>query len=150
LVAATVYDPIKDEMFWAEKGLGTYVNDRRLRVSARRNLADALIATGIPFRGRGDHEHYLKTLAPVMRTTSGVRRWGVASLDLAYVAAGRFDGFWEFDLKPWDIAAGLLLVREAGGDVSDMAGGQDMLGTGSVLAANPTLHEALRRLFAAA
>ncbi|MDE2230241.1 MAG: inositol monophosphatase [Alphaproteobacteria bacterium] len=150
LIAATVYDPVKDEMFWAEKGLGAYVNDRRLRVSARRGLDDALIATGIPFRDRSDHEGYLKTLAPVMRATSGVRRWGVASLDLAYVAAGRFDGFWEFDLKPWDIAAGVLLVREAGGDVTDMAGGQDMLAKGSILAANPALHDALRRLFAAA
>jgi len=149
LIAATVYDPVKDEMFWAEKGLGAYVNDRRLRVSARRNLGDALIATGIPFRDRGDHERYLKTLTPAMRATSGVRRWGVASLDLAYVAAGRFDGFWEFDLKPWDMAAGVVLVREAGGDVTDMMGGQDMLAGGSVLAANPALHDALRRLFAA-
>jgi myo-inositol-1(or 4)-monophosphatase len=150
IIAATVYDPIKDEMFWAEKGLGAYVNDRRLRVSARRNLGDALIATGIPFRDRGDHARYLKTLAPVMRATSGVRRWGVASLDLAYVAAARFDGFWEFELKPWDIAAGILLVREAGGDISDLSGGQDMLANGSVLAANPTLHDAMRRLFASA
>ena len=150
LIAATVYDPVKDEMFWAEKGLGAYVNDRRLRVSARRGLGDALIATGIPFRDRGDHPRYLQTLAPVMRAASGIRRWGVASLDLAYVAAGRFDGFWEYDLKPWDIAAGVLLVREAGGDVTDIAGGQDMLANGSVLAANPTLHDALRRLFAQA
>ncbi len=150
LVAATVYDPVKDEMYWAEKGLGAYVNDRRLRVSARRSLGEALIATGIPFRDRGDHERYLRTLAPVMRAASGVRRWGVASLDLAYVAAGRFDGFWEFDLKPWDMAAGVLLVREAGGDVTDMAGGQNMLASGSILAANPTLHDTLRRLFAAA
>jgi myo-inositol-1(or 4)-monophosphatase len=148
LVAATVYDPVKDEMFWAEKGAGAFVNDRRLRVSARRNLSDALIATGMPFREKSDHAHYLETLAPAMRATSGVRRWGVASLDLAYVAAGRFDGFWEFDLKPWDMAAGILLVREAGGLVTDMAGGQDMLASGAILASNVHLHTLLRALLA--
>jgi myo-inositol-1(or 4)-monophosphatase len=146
LVAATIYDPVKDEMFWAEKGAGAFVNDRRLRVSARHNLSDALVATGMPFREKSDHARYLKTLAPAMRATSGVRRWGVASLDLAYVAAGRFDGFWEFDLKPWDMAAGILLVREAGGLVTDMAGGQDMLASGAILASNAHLHTPLRML----
>jgi myo-inositol-1(or 4)-monophosphatase len=140
IVAGIVYEPTRDEMFWAEKGAGAYLNDRRLRVSARRRLDDALIATGIPFRGRGDHPTYLATLARIMAATSGVRRLGAAALDLAYVAAGRYDGFWEFGLFPWDIAAGLLLVREAGGFVSDLSGGQSMLTSGDVLAANGHLH----------
>ena len=150
LIATTVYDPVKDEMFWAEKGLGAYVNDRRMRVSARRNLADAVIATGIPFRGHGDHAKYVKTLAAVMNATSGVRRWGVASLDLAYVAAGRFDGCWEYGLKPWDIAGGVLLVREAGGYVSQLDGSPSMLDSGEILAANDHLHVELGRLLKAA
>jgi myo-inositol-1(or 4)-monophosphatase len=140
IVAGVVYEPTRDEMFWAEKGAGAYLNDRRLRVSARRQLADAVIGTGLPFRERGDHPKYLATLARVMATTSGVRRFGAAALDLAYVAAGRFDGFWEFGLLPWDIAAGLLLVREAGGFVSDLGGGQSMMTSGDVLAANGHLH----------
>src|SRR3954463_7485351 len=110
IVAAVVYDPTRDEMFWAEKGIGAYLNDRRLRVSGRRRLGEALIATGIPFRERGNHPNYLAGLAAIMVETSGVRRFGSAALDLAYVAAGRYDGFWEVGLQPWDIAAGLLLV----------------------------------------
>jgi myo-inositol-1(or 4)-monophosphatase len=140
IVAGVVYEPTRDEMFWAEKGIGAYLNDRRLRVSARRQLADAVIGTGLPFRERGDHPQYLATLARVMAATSGVRRFGAAALDLAYVAAGRFDGFWEYGLFPWDIAAGLLLVREAGGFVSDLGGGQSMMTSGDVLAANGHLH----------
>ena len=146
IVAGVVYEPIRDEMYWAEKGVGAYVNDRRLRVSARRQLGDAVIGTGMPFRDRGDQPAYLATLAAVMAATSGVRRMGSAALDLAYVAAGRFDGFWEFGLSPWDIAAGMLLVREAGGYVSDMAGGHEMMTTGDVLAANDHLHLPLAAL----
>ena len=146
IIAGMVYEPLRDEAFWAEKGVGAYVNDRRLRVSARRQLGDAVIGTGIPFRERGDHPAYLRTLAAVMAATSGVRRPGSAALDLAYVAAGRFDGFWEFGLQPWDIAAGILLVREAGGYVTDIAGGPDMLKTGNVLAANDHLLQPLARL----
>ena len=146
IVAGVVYEPTRDEMFWAEKGAGAYLNDRRLRVSARRHLADALIGTGMPFGGRGDRPAYLATLSRVMAATSGVRRFGAAALDLAYVAAGRYDGFWEFGLFPWDIAAGLLLVREAGGFVSDLAGGQTMLTGGDVLAANGHLHLPLAAL----
>jgi myo-inositol-1(or 4)-monophosphatase len=140
IVAGIVYEPTRDEMFWAEKGIGAYLNDRRLRVSARRQLAEALIGTGIPFGGRGDQPTYLATLSRVAAATSGVRRLGAAALDLAYVAAGRYDGFWEFGLFPWDIAAGLLLVREAGGFVSDLTGGQTMMTSGDVLAANGHLH----------
>jgi len=146
IVAGIIYEPTRDEMFWAEKGHGAYLNDRRLRVSARRQMGEALIGTGIPFRGRGDHSTYLATLGRVMGATSGVRRMGVASLDLAYVAAGRLDGFWEFGLLPWDLAAGILLVKEAGGFVSDLAGGQTMLTGGDVLAANSHLHLPLAAL----
>jgi myo-inositol-1(or 4)-monophosphatase len=146
IVAGLIYEPLRDEMYSAEKGLGAYVNDRRLRVSARRQLADAVIGTGMPFGERGDQPTYLTTLSAVMTATSGVRRMGAAALDLAYVAAGRFDGFWEFGLSPWDIAAGLLLVREAGGYVSDLSGGHTMLTSGDVLAANDHLHLPLAAL----
>jgi myo-inositol-1(or 4)-monophosphatase len=157
IIAGVIYEPIRDEMFWAEKGAGAYVNERRLRVSARRSLADALIGTGIPYRERGNHPLYLATLAAVMGATAGVRRPGAAALDLAYVAAGRYDGYWEFGLSAWDIAAGILLVRESGGYVSDLSGGHDMLASGDILAANDHLHlplgslirEALRRQGAA-
>jgi myo-inositol-1(or 4)-monophosphatase len=140
IVAGLVYDAVRDEMYSAEKGFGAYVNDRRLRVSARRQLADAVIGTGMPYGTHGDKPSYIATLAAIMAATSGVRRMGAAALDLAYVAAGRFDGFWEFGLSPWDVAAGLLLVREAGGYVSDLSGGQSMMTSGDVLAANDHLH----------
>ena len=146
IVAGVVYEPTRDEMYWAEKGVGAYLNDRRLRVSARRQLSDAVIGTGIPFQGRGDHGAYVATLARVMAVTSGVRRFGAAALDLAYVAAGRLDGFWEFGLSPWDLAAGILLVREAGGIVSDLGGGQTAMASGNVLAANSHLHLPLAAL----
>src|SRR5690348_11049784 len=146
IVAGVIYEPLRDELFWAEKGGSAFLNDRRLRVSARRHLGDALIGTGMPFNGRGDHGRYLATLAPMMAATSGVRRQGAASLDLAYVAAGRLDGFWEFGLSPWDIAAGILIVREAGGYVTDLAGGHAMRESGDVLAANDHLHLPLAQL----
>jgi myo-inositol-1(or 4)-monophosphatase len=146
IVAGLVYEPTRDEMYSAEKGLGAYVNDRRLRVSARRHLAEAVIGSGMPFGARAGEPGYVDTLAAIMGATRGVRRMGSAALDLAYVAAGRYDGFWEFGLAPWDIAAGILLVREAGGYVSDMAGGHDMMTTGDVLAANDHLHLPLAAL----
>jgi myo-inositol-1(or 4)-monophosphatase len=146
IVAGVIYEPLRDEMFWSEKGAGAYVNDRRLRVSGRRNMGDAVIGTGIPFRERGDHPHYLETLRAVMAQTSGVRRLGSAALDLAYVAAGRLDGFWEFGLSPWDIAAGILLVREAGGYVTDFVGGHGLSPSGDVIAANDHLHLPLAKL----
>src|SRR6202048_4126379 len=123
IVAGLVYEPTRDEMYSAEKGLGAYVNDRRLRVSARRRLGEAVIGTGMPFGDRADQPGYIATLGAIMGATSGVRRMGSAALDLAYVAAGRYDGFWEFGLAPWDIAAGILLVREAGGFFRDPGGG---------------------------
>ena len=143
IVAGIVFEPIKDELFWAEKGAGAYVNERRLRVSARSKLPEALLATGIPFHGHGEPEPFLKTFAAVMPEVAGIRRIGTASLDLAYVAAGRFDGYWEFGLQPWDIAAGILLVREAGGYVTEIDGGRGMLASGDVLAANDRLHKPL-------
>ncbi len=140
IVAGLVYEPTRDEMYSAEKGLGAYVNDRRLRVSARRQLGAAVIGTGMPDGPHADNPAYLAILPTVMAATSGIRRMGAAALDLAYVAAGRLDGFWEFGLAPWDIAAGILLVREAGGYVSDLSGGRDMMTKGDVLAANDHLH----------
>ncbi|MFQ5984053.1 MAG: inositol monophosphatase family protein [Alphaproteobacteria bacterium] len=146
IVAGVVYDPLRDELFRAEQGVGAYLNDRRLRVSARRTLADAVVAVGKPGRRAGERPDLLIHLEGVAAETVGVRRFGSASLDLAYVSAGRFDGFWQAGLAPWDLAAGILLVREAGGYVTDLEGGDDVLGTGGVLAANPTLHPQLLRL----
>ena len=149
LIAGVVYEPLRDETFWAENGAGAHLNDRRLRVSARQHLRDALIATGIPFLGHGDaaaHQRYLGELGAVMGAVAGIRRWGTASLDLAYVAAGRFDGFWEHRLGPWDMAAGIVLVREAGGFVTDLEQGPNMLKTGGILAANDHLHGPLAEL----
>ena len=147
ITAGVIYEPIRDEMFWAEKGQGAFVNDRRLRVSARRKLGEAVIATGIPtIRGGIDHARYIQTLGAVMAATVGVRRFGAAALDLAYVAAGRVDGFWEFGLSPWDIAAGSMLVREAGGYITDLAGGHGIMATGDILAANDHLHLPLATL----
>lgn len=149
VIAGVVYDPIKEELFYAEKGGGAYLNDRRMRVSGRGRLEDALLATGIPFKGRGGEEPFARELDQAMRQTAGVRRWGTASLDLAYVAAGRYDGFWERDLSPWDIAAGLLLVREAGGYVTAIDGGPVRLEGRSILAANDSLHGGLVAMFSA-
>ncbi len=149
IVAGVVYQPLTDEEYWAEKGSGAFVSDRRLRVSGRRSLGESVIATGIPFREHGEHPKYLKTLQAVMAQTAGVRRFGSAALDLAYVAAGKYEGFWEFNLKPWDIAAGLLLVREAGGYTSELLGSGDILKTGNVLAANDHLHLPLGALLRA-
>jgi myo-inositol-1(or 4)-monophosphatase len=143
LVAAVIYNPAMDELYTAERGGGAFMNDRRLRVAGRIKLTDCVIGCGIPHLGRGQHGNFLVELRNVMAEVSGVRRLGSAALDLAYVAAGRMDGFWETGLSAWDIAAGLLLVREAGGFVSDMDGGQDMLNAGSVVAGNEVIQRAL-------
>lgn len=150
LVSAVIFNPITDEMFVAEKGSGAYLNDKRLRVAARQHVKDVLFATGIPFLGRGDHEAYLNELSAVMGATPGVRRFGSAALDLAWVAAGRYDGFWEHGLKPWDVAAGILIVREARGTVTDLSGGSSMLESGNILACNEMLHPQMLRLLRAA
>jgi myo-inositol-1(or 4)-monophosphatase len=150
IIAALVYDPIKEELFTAEKGAGAYMNDRRMRVSARKSLHEALIGVGAPFRGHGDRERFHRQIEVAMRETAGIRRWGAASLDLAYVAAGRFEAFWEEDLSPWDLAAGILLVHEAGGFISDLKGGQTMLEKGAILASNGHLHAPLQSLISQA
>ncbi len=144
-VAGVIYEPITDQMFWAEKGQGAYLNGRRIRVSARRRLEESLFATGIPFAGKQDHDRFLSQLKAVMAVSAGVRRFGSAALDLAYVAAGRYEGFWEFGLHPWDIAAGIVLVREAGGFVTDIGGG-GMMESGEILAANDSLHGPLLKI----
>jgi myo-inositol-1(or 4)-monophosphatase len=144
--AGVIYSPIHDEMFVAEKGSGAYLNGRRLRVSARRRIDDAIFATGIPFLGIPDHDLFVRQLRAVMAISAGVRRFGSAALDLAYVAAGRYDGYWENGLNPWDVAAGIVLVREAGGFVSDISGGNRMLAGDGILAANSELHGLLVRL----
>ena len=150
IVAAVTYNPATSDLFWAERGRGAYLNDRRLRVAARARFEEAVFATGIPFMGHGQHARFLKELHQISQRVSGVRRFGAAALDLAWVAAGRFDGYWERDLHPWDIAAGILLVTEAGGKVTDADGGEDPLATGSICAANPELHgPLLERLKAA-
>ena len=146
IVAGVILDPVKDETFWAEKGIGAYLNDRRLRVSSRRQLANALIGTGTPFGERANKPRFLRQLDAVMANVADVRRLGAAALDLAYVAAGRYDGFWEYGLHPWDVAAGLLLVREAGGYTSEPDGDANPVMSGDVLAANDHLHGPLQRL----
>ncbi len=143
LQAALVYDPIAEELFTAERGAGAFVNDRRLRVASRQNLADCVVATGMPFKGHGQHGPYLRELATIMDNVAGIRRFGAAALDLAWVAAGRFDGFWEHDLNPWDLAAGILLIREAGGFATDLKGGEAILETGGVIAGNEAIHRQL-------
>lgn len=150
VTAAIVYNPITDESFWAEKSRGAWLQDRRLRVSSRRHLDEALIATGIPFAGRGDMGEWIKIYAELGPRIAGIRRFGVASLDMAWVAAGRFDGFWESGLLPWDTAAGCLLVREAGGFVSDYKGRSLPICDDTVLAGNDQLHSKLHKLLVGA
>jgi myo-inositol-1(or 4)-monophosphatase len=144
VVAAVVLNPATDELFTAERGGGAFVNDRRLRVAARKNLSDAVIGCGVPHLGRGNHGKFLVELRHVMGEVAGIRRSGSASLDLAYVAAGRFDGVWERDLSPWDMAAGILLIREAGGYATDLNGGNAIFDTGTIIAGNEYIHKALR------
>ena len=147
IVYAVVFDAAKDEMFWAEKGSGAWLNDsRRIRVSGRRSLIEGVFATGIPFAAKKTLPAMLQDLARLMPAVAGVRRWGAASLDLAYVAAGRFDGYWERELNAWDVAAGILLVREAGGMVTGLRDGQDPLEDGALIAGNDGLFEPFRKI----
>jgi myo-inositol-1(or 4)-monophosphatase len=148
IVSALVYNPATDDMYVAEKGHGTFLNSKRLRVAARKTLNTALLATGLPFHGHTEERHarMQAELGAVMPHTAGVRRYGAASLDLAFVAAGRFDAFWERGLAPWDVAAGILLVREAQGVVTDLDGGNAMLEGGSILAANDPLHPVVLKM----
>jgi myo-inositol-1(or 4)-monophosphatase len=154
VIAGIIYQPISDELFWAEKGNGAFIDtpnarSRRLRVSGRKEPARALVGTGIPHIGKGDHPTYVKKLEAVANKTAGVRRWGAAALDLAFVAAGRYDAFFEYGLSPWDVAAGILLVREAGGMVNEIPGGAFVLGTStSILATNAGLRDTMVEILA--
>ncbi len=150
MIAGMIYQPLTDESFWAERGRGAWLQNARLRVSGRRDMDEALFATGIPFKGHGDQPQFEAILKNVIPQVAGVRRFGAASLDLAWVAAGRFDGFWEQGLHAWDVAAGMLLVKEAGGFVSDFRGGERMIERREVIAANDVLHSRLHKLVAEA
>lgn len=150
IFAGLVYNPITDESFWAERGKGAWLGNRRLRVSARRQLNEALIATGTPYKGHGDFDEWGKIFAAIGPSVAGIRRFGAASLDLAWLAAGRYDGFWESGLAPWDTAAGCLLVREAGGFVTDYRGRSPHIADTQVLAANDILHSKLHKLLVGA
>jgi myo-inositol-1(or 4)-monophosphatase len=146
LFAGVIYNPAMDELYVAERGAGAFLNDRRLRVAGRRDLRECVIATGIPHLGRGNHGLHLEEQRRVMAEAAGIRRAGAAAIDLAWVAAGRFDGFWERGLSPWDMAAGILILREAGGLVSDLSGGGDAMATGNICAGNEHVHPRLLSL----
>jgi myo-inositol-1(or 4)-monophosphatase len=146
LVAGLIFNPVSHDTFSAERGKGAFLNDRRLRVAARSDLSAAIIGTGIPHSGRPSHELFLGELRTVMAASAGIRRLGAASLDLAWTAAGRLDGFWERNLRAWDIAAGIVVLREAGGYVTDADGKDRMLDNGSVVAGNETIHKHLLKL----
>jgi myo-inositol-1(or 4)-monophosphatase len=150
ITQALVYQPLTDESYWAEKGRGAWLNERRLRVSARRDLSECVIGTGMPHCGRGDVAAWSKIYAAVAPQVAGVRRFGSAALDLAWVAAGRMDGFWEDDLDIWDTAAGLLLIREAGGFVTDYRGSDQMFERREYLAGNADTHSRLHKLLSGA
>ena len=147
LQLGVVYDPFKEELFAANRGDGATLNNHKIRVSTLSGLSGALLGTGVPFRDDQDLDRYLITLKALIHDTAGVRRAGSAALDLAYLAAGRLDGFWEFGLNPWDIAAGVVLVKEAGGLVGDLSGAEGYMESGNILAANPKIFKAmLKRL----
>jgi len=146
LVAGLIYNPVTGDTFTAERGKGAFLNDRRLRVAARSRLQDCVITTGIPHRGKEGHDRHLAELAEVMPQVAGIRRTGSAATDLAWVAAGRFDGYWERGISAWDMAAGIVLVREAGGFVVDAEGGQAMLSNGSIVAGNEAVQRDLLKL----
>ncbi|MDC0886431.1 inositol monophosphatase family protein [Altererythrobacter sp.] len=148
VTAAVVYQPILDQTYWAEKTRGAWLQDARLRVSSRRDLSDALVATGIPFQGHGDFAEWSRIFGAIGPEVAGIRRFGAASLDLAWLAQGRFDGFWESGLNDWDTAAGCLLVREAGGFITDFRGRSGPILSQQVLAANDSLHSKLHKLLA--
>jgi myo-inositol-1(or 4)-monophosphatase len=146
IVAGLVYNPANEELFIAERGKGAFLNDQRIRVASRQRLAEAVVACGMPHYGRGDLALARNEIAAAQQNYAGLRRYGAAALDLAWVAAGRLDAYWERDLSPWDVAAGLILVREAGGFVSDIEGKDNAIAKGQVVAGNDTMHRALLRL----
>ncbi len=146
VIAGVIYNPATDELFIAERGKGAFLNDSRLRVAARKQLQDCVIACGLPHIGRGDLPLSRDEMAALQPRVAGLRRFGAASLDLAYVAAGRLDGYWERNLKPWDMAAGVIMIREAGGVVSDIQTPGDPLATGDVVCGNETIHAELTKI----
>jgi myo-inositol-1(or 4)-monophosphatase len=150
IIAGVIYNPGNDELYIAERGKGVFLNDQRLRVAGRRQLNDCVVACGLPHIGRGDHALFNRELNTIQTKVAGLRRFGAASLDLAFVAAGRLDGYWERDLQPWDIAAGLLMVREAGGTITGLDGKDDALTTGDVLCGNELIHRELLKVLKAA
>jgi len=150
VIAGLVYNPATDEMFMAERGKGAFLNEQRIRVAARKRLADAVVACGLPHHGRGNIALNRRETAAMQNEVAGLRRFGAAALDLAWIAAGRLDGYWEHDVNPWDTAAGLILVREAGGFVSDCDGGDDIFGKGQIVAGNEAIHREILRVLQAA
>ena len=150
VTAAVIYQPITDETYWAEKSRGAWLSDARLRVSARRQMSEAIISTGMPYKAHGDFEEWSKIYAALGPQIAGVRRFGSAALDLAWLAAGRYDGFWESDLSPWDTAAGCLLVREAGGFVTDYRGRSQEICAEQVIAGNDPLQSRMHKIIAGA
>jgi myo-inositol-1(or 4)-monophosphatase len=146
IIAGVIYNPANDELYTAERGKGAFLNDQRLRVAGRRKLNECVIACGLPHIGRGDHELSRAEMSEIQNRVAGLRRFGAASLDMAFVAAGRLDGYWERNLQPWDIAAGQILVREAGGVVSGMAGDDDPLLSGHVICGNEFVHGELVKM----
>ena len=146
VIAGVIYNPANDELYVAERGKGAFLNDQRLRVAGRRNLSDCVIACGLPHIGRGDHELSRAEMAELQNRVAGLRRFGAASLDMAFVAAGRLDGYWERNLSPWDIAAGQIMVREAGGIISGIEGHDDALRSGNVVCGNEFVHAELVKI----
>ena len=146
LIAGLVYDPIHNDFYWAEEGTGAYLNDQRLRVTNKSSLDESVIALGIPFLGRGDHKQHIRSQEAVMSKVAGLRRFGAASLDLAYVAAGKVDGFWEYGLSPWDVAAGIILVKEAGGLALGIDNKENPLLTGNIVAGNTNIVKELQNI----
>lgn len=146
LVAGVIYNPATDELFTAEKGQGAFLENRRLRVAARSHLSESVVCCGVPHLGRGDHKLFISELEKIMSHSAGVRRTGSSALDLAWVAAGRFDAYWERGLAQWDMAAGIVIAREAGAMVSDLSGYDNMLETGEIVAGNGTLHPELMKM----
>lgn len=146
IIAGVIYNPANDELYIAERGKGAFLNDQRLRVAGRRQLNECVVACGLPHIGRGDHEEFRREMTAIQDRVAGLRRFGAASLDLAFVAAGRLDGYWERNLQSWDIAAGMLMVREAGGTVSDIATPGDALVTGNVVCGNEYVHGELVKI----
>ncbi|HBZ42917.1 MAG TPA: inositol monophosphatase [Maritimibacter sp.] len=146
VVAGVIFDAAKDEIFYAEKGFGAFMNDQRLRVSGRTKMIESIFATGLPFGGRGDLPDTLQDLARIMPTCAGVRRWGAAALDMAYVAAGRYEGFWERRLNAWDLAAGIIIVKEAGGLTAPLDPAGNILSDGEVIVANEPIFDQFARI----